>query len=156
MLWLLIRIWIRIQGGQKWPTKNRKQLIKFIFCSVGRSLLRAEGFSCSLDVLYEGLGISKLQFLIKKQILSAVCFFSILGHQTWIRIQNRIRIPLKCWNQIRNKWIGIYTIRDLYRLSHVYMAIDQLTTKNGQLYHLMVMGLEKEICNRSEHSAGSQ
>jgi hypothetical protein len=28
--------------------------------------LRAEGFSCSLSVLYEGLGISKLQFLIKK------------------------------------------------------------------------------------------
>jgi hypothetical protein len=26
------------------------------------SLLRAEGFSCSLDVLYGGLGISKLQF----------------------------------------------------------------------------------------------
>jgi hypothetical protein len=31
------------------------------------SLLRAEGFSCSLDVLYGGLGISKLQFLIKKR-----------------------------------------------------------------------------------------
>jgi hypothetical protein len=30
------------------------------------SLLRAEGFFCSLDVLYRGLGISKLQFLIKK------------------------------------------------------------------------------------------
>ena len=29
-------------------------------------LLRAEGFYCSLVVLYGGLGISKLQFLIKK------------------------------------------------------------------------------------------
>ncbi len=29
--------------------------------------MRAEGFSCSLDVLYGGLGISKLQFLIKKR-----------------------------------------------------------------------------------------
>jgi hypothetical protein len=28
--------------------------------------LRAEGFSCSLGVLYGGLGISNLQFLIKK------------------------------------------------------------------------------------------
>jgi hypothetical protein len=28
--------------------------------------LRAEGFSCSLGVLYGGLEISKLQFLIKK------------------------------------------------------------------------------------------
>jgi hypothetical protein len=27
---------------------------------------KAEGFSCSLDVLYGGLGISKLQFLIQK------------------------------------------------------------------------------------------
>jgi hypothetical protein len=30
------------------------------------SLLRAEGFTCSLSVLYGGLGKSKLQFLIKK------------------------------------------------------------------------------------------
>jgi hypothetical protein len=35
--------------------------------SAGYSLLRAEGFSCSLDVLYGGLGINKLQFLIKKR-----------------------------------------------------------------------------------------
>jgi hypothetical protein len=28
--------------------------------------LRTEGFSCSLGFLYGGLGISKLQFLIKK------------------------------------------------------------------------------------------
>ncbi len=31
--------------------------------------MRAEGFSCSLDVLYGGLGIIKLQFLIKKELL---------------------------------------------------------------------------------------
>jgi hypothetical protein len=37
-----------------------------MFLSTGCSLLRAEGFSCSLGVLYGGLGISKLQFLIKK------------------------------------------------------------------------------------------
>jgi hypothetical protein len=48
------------------------------------ALLRAEGFSCSLGVLYGGLGISKLQFLIKKiKIKISSCeFFSILGHQT--------------------------------------------------------------------------
>jgi hypothetical protein len=46
--------------------------------------LRAEGFSCSLGVLYGGLGISKLQFLIKKIKIKfpAINFFSILGHQT--------------------------------------------------------------------------
>jgi hypothetical protein len=66
--------------------------------------LRAEGFSCSLGVLYGGLGISKLQFLIKKIEIKfpAINFFSILGHQTldpdpqlekcWIRIRIRIRI----------------------------------------------------------------
>jgi hypothetical protein len=31
--------------------------------------LRAEGFSCSLNVLYGSLGISKLQFLIKKRYI---------------------------------------------------------------------------------------
>jgi hypothetical protein len=29
-------------------------------------ILRAEGYSCSLDVLSRGLGLIKLQFLIKK------------------------------------------------------------------------------------------
>ncbi len=37
-----------------------------MFWSAGCSLLRAEGFSCSLDVLYRGQGISKWQFLINK------------------------------------------------------------------------------------------
>ncbi len=37
-----------------------------MFLSTGCSLLRAEGFPCSLGVLYGGLGISKLQFLIKR------------------------------------------------------------------------------------------
>jgi hypothetical protein len=46
--------------------KNRKKSRIFMFLSPGCSLLRAEGFSCSLGVLYGGLGISKLQFLIKK------------------------------------------------------------------------------------------
>jgi hypothetical protein len=46
--------------------KNRKKSRIFMFLSTGCSLLRAEGFSCSLGVFYEGLGITKLQFLIKK------------------------------------------------------------------------------------------
>ncbi len=35
-------------------------------CRAGRSFFRAEGFSCSLDVLNGGLGISKLQFFLSK------------------------------------------------------------------------------------------
>ncbi len=64
--------WIRIQSGQwiqiriqegKNDPKNRKKWRNLMLWSAGCSLLRAEGFSCSLDVLYEGLGISRLQFL---------------------------------------------------------------------------------------------
>jgi hypothetical protein len=45
--------WIRVQLGQWiWIQESKN------------SLLRTEGFSCSLDVLYGGQGISKLQFLI--------------------------------------------------------------------------------------------
>jgi hypothetical protein len=64
--------------------KNRKKSRIFMFLSTGCSLLRAEGFSSSLDVLYGGLGISKLQFLIKKIEIKfpAINFFAILGHQS--------------------------------------------------------------------------
>jgi hypothetical protein len=48
--------------------KNRKKSRIFMFLRTRCSLLRAEGFSCSLGVLYGGLGISKLQFLIKSWI----------------------------------------------------------------------------------------
>jgi hypothetical protein len=37
-----------------------------MFLSTGYSLLRAKGFSCIVGVLYGGLGISNLQFLIQK------------------------------------------------------------------------------------------
>jgi hypothetical protein len=50
----------------KMTNKNRKKSRIFMFLSTGSSLLRAESFSCSLGVLYGGLGISKLQFFIKK------------------------------------------------------------------------------------------
>jgi hypothetical protein len=45
-----------------------------MFSSAGCSPLRAEGFSCSLAILYEGLEIRKLQFLFKNiyKIFSAV------------------------------------------------------------------------------------
>ncbi len=71
----------------KMTYKNRKKYRIFMFWSTGCSLLRAEGFFCSLSVLYGGLGISKLQFLIMKiKILITSCkFSSILGHQTRIR-----------------------------------------------------------------------
>jgi hypothetical protein len=53
-------------GSGKMAPKNRKKDRIFIFCNARCSLLRAEGFSCSLGFLYGGLGISKLQLFIKK------------------------------------------------------------------------------------------
>jgi hypothetical protein len=87
--WLLFRIrisidfvWlvqIRLQEG-----KNNPQ--KFQVFSASCSLLKARDSSCSLDVLYEGLRISKLQFLIKVSIFSVIHFFSRF-FVVWIRIE---------------------------------------------------------------------
>ncbi len=68
--------WIRIQSGQRiriqvgknYPQKKTKKFRNFMFSSAGCSLLRAEGFFCNLDVLYRGLGISKLYFFKIKKI----------------------------------------------------------------------------------------
>ncbi len=55
--------WILIQESKNDPQKQKKVRVRF--WNAGCSLLRAEGFFHSLDVLYGGQGISKLQFLIK-------------------------------------------------------------------------------------------
>ncbi len=74
--------WIRIQEGKNDP-QTKKKVNKFHFFEVLDVFLRVEGFSCSLDVLYGGLGISKLQFFfIKKRVNKFVgCIFLIFGHQ---------------------------------------------------------------------------
>ncbi len=56
----LFGIWIGINGGKNDPQKLKKKKKNFMFWSAGCSLLRAEGFFCNLDVLYEGTGIGKL------------------------------------------------------------------------------------------------
>jgi hypothetical protein len=73
--------------------KNRKKSRIFMFLSTGCSLLSAESFSCSLVVLCGGLGISKLQFLIKKIEIKfpAIHFFQFKVIKPWIRI--RIQNP---------------------------------------------------------------
>jgi hypothetical protein len=48
---------IRIDFSQLEAHKNRKKGRNFMFGSAGCSLLRAEGFSCGLDVLHGGLEI---------------------------------------------------------------------------------------------------
>ncbi len=44
------------------------KVLDVLFCGA----VRAEGFSCSLDVLYGGLGISKLPFLIKEELFKKI------------------------------------------------------------------------------------
>jgi hypothetical protein len=49
----------------KMTHKKLKKIRKFHSLKCECSLLRAEGFFCSLDLLYGGLGIGKLKFLIQ-------------------------------------------------------------------------------------------
>jgi hypothetical protein len=91
----VFRIWIKpgqwIQEGKNDPQKQKKKLRNFMFLSAGCFLLRAEGFICSLDVLYGGLGIGLTFF-------SAVNIFHF-GHQnpgTGLVDWTRIRVSPKC------------------------------------------------------------
>ncbi len=90
MLWIRIRIAsgfngvlgpgsgfaIRIQEVKNDPEKLKKVNI-FMTLSVGCSFLRAEGFSCSLDVLYGGLSISKMRVFNQY-------FFNFWSSKPWI------------------------------------------------------------------------
>ncbi len=87
--------------------------MNFIFWSAGCSLLNAEGFSNSLDVLSGGLEISKLHFLKKIKKFQLYFFLHFWSSKPWIRIRIRIhlkcwiriQVRLKCWNWIRIQWI---------------------------------------------------
>jgi hypothetical protein len=83
--------------------KNRKNSKICMFLSTGCSLLRAEGLSCSLGVLYGGLGISKLQFLIKKieNNFQLQIFFNFRSSNPGSGSGIRIRNYKKCWIRIR-------------------------------------------------------
>jgi hypothetical protein len=82
----VLRIRIRIRtdphsfwsGGPKLPTKVKKIQV---FLSARCSLLRDEDFCWSLDVFYGCLGVSKLQFLIKKNVFFSCKFFPMFGYQ---------------------------------------------------------------------------
>ncbi len=71
-------------GCQQWPTKLEKTSeISCFEVLGGRSLLRAEVFSCSLDILYRGLEKVNCKFwLLKYQFFFTCKFFSILVIKT--------------------------------------------------------------------------
>ncbi len=110
-----IRIHIRIHNPAPYPDlqsgsgyRRAKHLQNFVF---GCSLLRAEGISCGLDILYGSLGIVKLHF------------FQLY----WIRIQ--IWIHLTCWIRIRIPDLTPYP-EDSYRLWGYFTAT--MTDKKWQ------------------------
>ncbi len=86
-----------------------------MFWSVGWPLLWAAGFFCNLDILYEGLGIGKLQFLIKNFFFffQLLFFFNFWSLKPWIRIGpgsgSVLVSSLNLWIRIRirKKWIRI-------------------------------------------------
>ncbi len=84
-------------------TRKRKEISSFEV--LDGSLLRAEDFSYSLDALYGGLGVCKLQFLIKYFFSAVNFFFNFWSSKpcTWIRIRIHIgiRMDLKCCSHIR-------------------------------------------------------
>ncbi len=110
---LVFRIWVHMDPHLFWSAGSESRRAKM--ANKGqknrkKSLLRAEGFSCSLGVFYVGQGISKLQFLILKILifLFPYKFFPIFGHQnpgsgsvSGSGFALRIRIDLKCRIRIR-------------------------------------------------------
>jgi hypothetical protein len=64
-----------VSGSGSREQKLSKKIINFIFEELDVLFLRAEGFSLSLDIRNGGLGISKLQFSLKKERKNVQLFF---------------------------------------------------------------------------------
>ncbi len=70
-----------------------------MFCSAGCSPLRADGISCSLCVLYGGLGISKLQFSIQKIYKKLKCWIRIRIKYVWIHNPGYLLHEVGSWHE---------------------------------------------------------
>jgi hypothetical protein len=77
-----------------------------MFLSVGWPLFRAEGFFYNLDILYGGLGIGKLQFLIKEKKNFSYNFFSIFGHLSPGSVLDPYLDPDPYWSPTSNSGSG--------------------------------------------------
>jgi hypothetical protein len=89
---------------------HKKRKKKRISCFELLDALRAEGFSCSLGVLYRVVGIKKNAIFNHKNIIFFQLNFSIIfGHQNpGSRTGSGSAIRKKCWIQI---WILIKSMR---------------------------------------------
>ena len=102
-----------------------------MFWSVGWPLLWAGGFFCNLDILYGGLGIGKLQFLIKKKFnffFQLLFFFNFWSLKPWIRIgsgsvSGSVLTSIWIhWIRIRKKWIRI---RNTVSQRHISRSVSK-------------------------------
>jgi hypothetical protein len=87
---LILVGWLRIQGGQKWPTKIDVKTFNVFTGKCWCLLLIAKGCSCSVNVL--GIEINKFQFQVKKYDFFQLYKFTVLV----IKPSTRIRFHLKC------------------------------------------------------------
>ncbi len=87
-------------SGSGYGRAERKKGRNFKVWNAGFSLMKAGGFSCSLDVLYEDQGINLWQFLIKKikKFVSTFPFLFVLLITVVPRAQkkktNALQVPL--------------------------------------------------------------
>ncbi len=98
----------------KWPPKIKER--NFMFWIAACSLLKAEGFSCSVDVLYGDPAMSLLKFLIKNIVNNflAGSFCHFWSSKAWIQIRIGIQIQCWIWMQIRNQWSRIRNTAEIY------------------------------------------
>ncbi len=108
-----------------------------MFWSVGWPVLRAEDFFYNLDILYGGLGIGKLQFLIKKEKNNFSCnFFSIFGHLSPRSVldPDPDLDPDPNWSPTSNSGSGSGSVKNEYGSTTLY----QTTLVYFMNLHLMV------------------
>ncbi len=124
--------------------KNGKKFRNFMFWSAGCSLLMAEGFCCSLDVLYGGLGICQNVFVFSCK------FFQFLVIKTPIRIgiQPKMLVPDPDSNPYDIKWIRVRnTVWKCW-----FFAATFITDKNREgmyFIHAQLQNSLTRICGRS-------
>jgi hypothetical protein len=124
--WIQIWMWIRTWAFYLDPDldpgvtiRARKNSFFSSFWSAGWSLLRAEGFSCSLYVLHRGLGINLMR--IVKNFFPTVKFYNFWSSNLWIRIETNA--DSQYWWQVHRyilaTWLRslIYTMFGLEEVS---------------------------------------
>ncbi len=119
--------------------KHRRKLIKFMFWSAGCSLSRADGFSLSLDILYGGIGIRRLDFWSKKDWKKnfQLCFFLqflVMKTMDTDPDSDLLEMPDPYSMNPENQWIRIHISADhapliLYKIQKFFAFIGKITTR---------------------------